>query len=151
MMGGVAATALALSTLAVVAGSRPHNFTGDYLIGSWNCTIQAANGLAVKRTTYKLGGGGAWLQESGTTTTAQGRTLVEDTKITDNSGSFRWVDIYTGRGWQTSVWWNKGAIHLEDFFGSGKTLTLKQVTHAKYTAEVDSLMNPPVVSTCLRR
>jgi hypothetical protein len=150
MSAGLAA-AFALSTFAVVAGSAPHNFTGDYLLGSWNCTIQAANGLAVKRTSYKLTGGGVSLEESGTTTTAQGRTIIEDAKITDNAGYFRWVDIYTGRGWQTQAWWNKGSIRMEDFHGSGKTLTLKQVTHAKYTAELDSLMNPPVVSTCLRR
>ena len=70
-MDAAFAAAFALSTLGVVGGRAPHNFTGDYLLGSWNCTIQAANGLAVKRTTYKLTGGGASLEESGTTTTAR--------------------------------------------------------------------------------
>ncbi len=151
-MSSLALTAAGFATLLAVAGpATRHNFSGDYLLGTWQCTVQAANGLGSKRQSYQLTGGGSGIFESATTTTASGRTLVEEANISDNAGYFRWIDIYTRKGWRTTGWWAKGAIRWEDLNGGGKTLTLTQVSHTKYTAEVDSLMNPPVVSTCLRR
>jgi len=151
MTSSALAASAFLTLLAVAGPPTRHNFTGDYLLGSWQCTVQAANGLAAKRTSYQITGGGSGIFESATTTTAQGRNFVEEANISGNAGYFRWIDIYTRKGWRTSAWWAKGVIRWEDFNGGGKTLTLTQVSHTKYTAEVDSLMNPPVESTCLRR
>ena len=67
--------------------------------------VQAANGLGSNASRTQLTGGGSGIFESATTTTAQGRNVVEEANITDNAGYFRWIDIYTRRGWRTSGWW----------------------------------------------
>lgn len=154
MLGASAALVLAMRTTPAFAASTAtvrHNFTGDYLIGTWNCTTQAANGLAVRRQTYKAIQGGSAMESSGLTTTSQGRRLVEEARITDNAGYFRWVDVYTSKGWRSDHWFVKGVLHMSDILGGSRSFTLTQAGHAKYTLEVDSLMNPPVYSSCLRQ
>jgi len=142
---------LAFATVAAITSAPArHNFSNDYLVGSWNCTVQAANGQAVRRIAYKPEQGGAVLFESSTTTTAQGRTIVEEAKITQSGGFFRWANLYTGKAWQASSWWHEGKLRFFDPLNGGTTWTLRQAGHGKYTAEYETLTKPPVISTCSR-
>jgi hypothetical protein len=145
---------LASIVLGAAGGKATHDFSHDYLLGTWNCTTTNSRGaLGTGRASYKVQNGGSSIHEIASTLWAgAGQNNVDATiKYGGPQAGYTWIQTFSGRGWQTDHWWGKThEIHLSMILGSGKTATLKQVSPTEYTLHGSDVTGFIVSTTCDR-